>query len=118
MIPMHDQAHRLPLLSLVFLMAASPAVARTEQEELDLAGLERPVEVLRDRWGVSHIYAQNEHDLFFAQGFVAARDRLFQLELWRRQATGTLAELQGPAALNRDIGARLLRYRGDLGREL
>jgi penicillin amidase len=52
---------------------------------LRLAGLERPVEVLRDAWGVAHIYAATEHDLFFAQGYTAARDRTFQFELWRRR---------------------------------
>src|SRR5207249_1881959 len=80
--------------------------------------LEQPVEVLRDRWGISHLYARNEHDLFLAQGYGAARDRLFQLELWRRRATGTLAEIQGPRALPGDLGARLLKFRGDMGREL
>src|SRR5215469_11716636 len=54
------------------------------QGSLKLPGLRQPVTVLRDRWGVAHIYAQNQHDLFFAQGFVAAEDRLFQMELWRR----------------------------------
>jgi penicillin amidase len=44
-----------------------------------MPGLERPVNVLRDRWGVAHIYAQSQHDLFFAQGVVAAQDRLFQM---------------------------------------
>jgi penicillin amidase len=76
------------------------------------------VEILRDRWGISHIYARNEHDLFFAQGWSAARDRLFQLELWRRQATGTLAEILGPRALTHDVGVRLLKFRGDMDREL
>src|SRR5690348_4823591 len=71
------------------------------------AGLGAPVEILRDRWGINHIYAQNEHDLFFAQGYAAARDRLFQFEMWRRQATGTVAEIFGPTELKRDIGARL-----------
>ena len=52
----------------------------------------QPVEVLRDRYGISHIYARNEHDLFLAQGFSAARDRLFQLAVWRSQATGNIAE--------------------------
>jgi penicillin amidase len=80
--------------------------------------LREPVEILRDRWGIAHIYARNEHDLFFAQGFNVARDRLFQLELWRRQATGTFAEVLGPRALPRDVGARLLRFRGDMTREL
>jgi acyl-homoserine lactone acylase PvdQ len=70
-------------------------------------GLQEAVEILRDRWGISHIYAKNQHDLFFAQGYNAARDRLFQLEIWRRRATGTIAEIQGAKALDRDIGARL-----------
>src|SRR5579885_1729946 len=77
-------------------------------------GLHHPVEIVRDRNGVSHIYAGDEHDLFFAQGYNAARDRLFQLELWRRQATGTVSELLGPRELQRDIGARLFKYRGSL----
>src|SRR5262249_19448218 len=67
-----------------------------------LAGLQQPVEVLRDRWGIAHIYAANTHDLFFAQGLVAAQDRLFQLELWRRQARGEMAALLGPQAVEAD----------------
>src|SRR6266571_6861383 len=81
-------------------------------------GLCEPVEILRDRWFIAHIYARNEHDLFFAQGYNAARDRLFQLEMWRRSATGTMAEARGPSELKRDIGARLHMFRGDLGAEL
>jgi penicillin amidase len=88
------------------------------EERLAIAGLDQPVEILRDRWGIAHIYARNEHDLFLAQGFSAARDRLFQLELWRRQATGTLAEIEGARALPADLGARSLRFRGDMKREL
>jgi penicillin G amidase len=82
-----------------------------------LAGLEKPVNVIRDTWGVPHIYAQNEHDMFFAQGFVTAQDRLFQMELWKRAGEGTLAEVLGPKYLDRDIGARLLKYRGDMAAE-
>jgi len=81
---------------------------------LKLSGLEHPVTVLRDPWGVPHIYAQNQHDLFFAQGFVAAQDRLFQMELWKRVGQGRLAEVFGPAYLERDINARRLVYRGSL----
>src|SRR4030095_2539210 len=51
------------------------------------AGLKQPVEILRDRWGIPHIYAQNSDDLFFAQGWVAAQDRLFQIDLQRRGGT-------------------------------
>ncbi|WP_238807813.1 penicillin acylase family protein [Emticicia aquatica] len=80
--------------------------------------LQQPVEVYKDKWGVSHIYAQNEHDLFVTQGYVAASDRLFQLEIWRRQATGTVAELLGERELKRDIGTRLFKFRGNLTAEL
>ena len=80
--------------------------------------LEKPVEILVDRWGVPHIYADNEHDLFFGQGYYAARDRLFQFEIWRRQATGTVAEILGPRELKRDIGTRLFQFRGDMKEEM
>lgn len=102
------------MLSLLLLAALQIAGADTVRA----TGLHHPVEIVRDRNGVSHIYAADEHDLFFAQGYNAARDRLFQLELWRRQATGTVSELLGPRELQRDIGARLFKYRGDLDREL
>ncbi|MBT6034836.1 MAG: penicillin acylase family protein, partial [Kordiimonadaceae bacterium] len=81
-------------------------------------GLRQPVEIIKDKWGVSHIYAQNQADLFFAQGYNAASDRLFQFEIWRRKATGTLSEIMGEKALAHDKGARLLRFRGDLEAEL
>jgi penicillin amidase len=81
--------------------------------ESALAGLRAPVEVLRDHWGVAHIDAQNAHDLFFAQGFVAAQDRLFQIDLWRRQAAGEMAAAFGPAYVTADHFARLMKYRGD-----
>ena len=54
---------------------------------LAVPGLRQTVEVIRDRWGLNHIYAQNEDDLFMAQGYLAAKDRLFQFEIWRRRAT-------------------------------
>lgn len=93
--------------------------AQTETEEtVNLNGLIQPVEILKDVWGVSHIYAETEEDLFFAQGYNAARDRLFQLEMWRRQATGTMAEILGERMIDHDIGARLLRFRGDLQQEM
>jgi len=82
-----------------------------------VAGLHQPVEILRDRWGVPHIYAHNTGDLFFAQGWMAAKDRLFQIDLWRRAGTGKLAEVLGPSAIARDRAARLVRFRGDWARE-
>ncbi len=115
---------------LLFLIAVVLPVfgnAQTNQT-IQMPGLQQPVEIIRDRWGVNHIYAKNEHDLFFVQGYSAAQDRLFQLEIWRRQATGTVAELLGPQEIKRDIGARLFRYRpsaaqpnaarGDINKEL
>ncbi|MBI3696149.1 MAG: penicillin acylase family protein, partial [Acidobacteria bacterium] len=95
---------------------ARTALAKTEGE-IRLAGLTKPVEVLRDNWGVPHIYAQSEADLFFAQGYVAAQDRLFQMELWRRTGAGELAEILGPAYVERDRFARLVRYRGEMDAE-
>ena len=88
------------------------------RETLAAPGLIAPVEIVTDRWGISHVYAENEHDLFFAQGWAAARDRLFQFELWRRRATGTVAEILGPRELERDVGARLFRFRGDMTTEM
>src|SRR6266851_1713031 len=84
---------------------------------LKLPGLEHSVTVFRDPWGVPHIYARNQHDLFFAQGFVAAQDRLFQMELWKRVGQGRLAEVFGPEYLERDINARRLAYRGAMAEE-
>tara|TARA_B110000114_G_scaffold56020_1_gene59574 strand:- start:140 stop:403 length:264 start_codon:yes stop_codon:yes gene_type:complete len=62
-------------------------------EEKKIEGLHESVEILRDQWGINHIFANNQKDLFFAQGYAAAKDRLFQFEIWRRQATGTVAEI-------------------------
>ena len=96
------------------LLAAAPVSDAT----LSIPGLEQPVEILRDHWGLNHIYARTEHDLFFAQGYSAPHDRLFQFEMWRRQATGTVAEILGRKELKRDVGTRLHRFRGDLKSEL
>lgn len=95
------------------------AVRRLAQIEgtISLPELDQPVEILRDRWGVAHIYAQTVHDLFFAQGFVAAQDRLYQIEIWRRTGAGELAEILGPDYVSRDRIARLVRYRGDMAAE-
>jgi penicillin G amidase len=103
-------------LLLPLAVSAQPPAPRTQT--LSVPGLQHPVRILRDHWGIAHIYADSEHDLFFAQGYNVASDRLFQLELWRRQATGTVAEILGRSELDRDIGSRLFSYRGDLTQEL
>lgn len=103
----------------VLLVGFAPAwLSAQDAETLTVPGLERPVEIVKDVWGISHIYAETEHDLFFAQGYNAARDRLFQFEIWRAQATGTTAEILGPRAIERDHGTRLFRFRGDRTLEL
>src|SRR5687767_3431990 len=66
---------------------AKKSLARIDGE-LPMAGLERDVQVIRDRWGIPHIYAQSVDDLFAAQGYVMAQDRLWQMEIWRRTAAG------------------------------
>lgn len=99
-----------------FLLLSTFLVAQNQQ--LEIPGLEKPVEIIVDQWGIPHIYAETEADLFFAQGFNAARDRLFQLEVWRRQTNGTVAEILGPRELKRDIGTRLFRFRGDMEAEM
>jgi penicillin amidase len=93
------------------------AVLAQVDGEIKLPRLREPVEVLRDRWGVPHIYAQNSHDLFFAQGFVVAQDRLFQLDWWRRVGCGETAEVLGESAIAGDRFARLMLYRGDMQAE-
>jgi penicillin amidase len=102
----------------LLLATVGGGTAAKSAETLSLAPLRAEVRVFTDPWGIDHIEAENEHDLFFTQGFRAARNRLFQFEMWRRQATGTTAEILGPSALERDIGARLHRFRGDMRREL
>lgn len=74
----------------------------------EVAGLGGPVEIIRDRWGVPHIYAGSSRDAFFGQGYVHAQDRLFQMDLRRRVARGTLSEAFGPGGLRTDRYARTL----------
>ena len=109
---------RVGLLLVAVLSTIFQLQAQTPTAAIQIAGLSRPVEILRDRWGINHIYAQNEADLFFAQGYAAAKDRTFQFEVWRRQATGTVAEILGRRELLRDRGARLHMFRGDMDDEL
>jgi penicillin amidase len=101
-------------------VALLPAVAWAQSIPVDtlaMPGLTAPVEVRRDRWGVPHIYAKNQRDLFFAQGFTVAQDRLFQMEMWRRAGEGRLSEVLGPTAVSRDRFARLFAYRGSMAAE-
>ncbi len=78
---------------------------------LKTPGLAEPVEVLRDRWGVTHLYAKTEADLWFAQGFVHAQDRLWQMEQTRRVAAGRISEGMGEEGLAIDRLARIIGFR-------
>jgi penicillin G amidase len=77
---------------------------------VELPGLDEPVDVLRDRFGVPQIFARNERDMFFAQGYVHAQDRFFQMELGRRAGHGRLSELIGESALELDRLARTVGF--------
>ena len=85
--------------------AALPDVTST----MTLPGLDQPVEIIRDHYGVPHIRAATLHDAFFAQGFVHGQDRLWQLEFDRRRAEGRWAECAGSAAIAQDTFMRRAR---------
>ena len=95
------------------ILTRAKAVLSQNRGSLLVNGLLEPVEVLRDKWGIPHIYARNTHDLFFAQGFVVGQDRMWQLEMWRHNAEGRMSEVLGPSYLDRDKFARTLTFRGD-----
>jgi penicillin amidase len=87
-------------------------------QQVDAAGLSAPLEILDDPYGVPHIRARTIPDAFFGQGYVVARDRLFQIDLAHRREMGRLAEVFGPDFTAHDAAARLFHYRGSLDAEL
>ena len=84
---------------------------------MTVPGLQQPAEIVVDRWGIPHIRAQTTHDVFFVQGFNIARDRLYQIDLWRKRGLGQMAADYGPGFLAQDRAARLFVYRGDMAAE-
>ena len=87
------------------------------REDIDIPGLGATAEIAIDTWGIPHIRAENLSDLFFAQGFAIARDRLWQIDLWRKKGLGLLAADFGPGFLAQDYASRLFLFRGDMERE-
>ncbi len=85
---------------------------------LKLEELLDDVEIIRDRWGVPHLYAETGHDLFFAQGFVHAQDRLWQMDFQRRLVAGRLSEVLGPTTLEIDRWMRVLGLRRQVEADL
>lgn len=94
-----------------------PEQKSAHMTDYTLTGLSAPATLKIDRWGLAHIRTENLHDLFFAQGFNAARDRLWQIDLWRKRGLGLLAADFGPGYLMQDRAARLFLYRGDIAPE-
>jgi penicillin amidase len=92
----------------------SSAVRTTSQQ---VRGLQAPAEIIVDVWGIPHIYTANQHDAFFMQGYNAARDRLWQIDLWRKRGLGVLAKDFGPSYVDQDRAARMFLYRGDMDKE-
>lgn len=104
-------------LAAVCVLLSLCATALPQALEFKVSGLEREAEIIVDQWGVPHIYAGTHYDAFFVQGFNAARDRLWQIDLWRRRGLGLLSEVFGDEYLAQDRAARLFLYRGDMYRE-
>jgi penicillin amidase len=96
---------------------ASSLSSAVRQSEVALPGLGEPADIIIDHWGVAHIFAAGPKDAFFLQGYNAARDRLWQIDLWRKRGLGLLAKSLGPAYIAQDRAARLFLYRGDMQTE-
>ncbi len=110
------------ILGLVWTGAAvaGPAPSKSGSPRIEdraVAGLQAPAELVVDRWGLPHIFAASARDAFFLQGYNAARDRLWQIDLWRKRGLGRLSASFGPAYVEEDRAARLLLYRGDMAAE-
>jgi penicillin amidase len=99
--------HARIVAALVLVAVASVAIAKP----VEVPGLNAPVKVVRDVDGIPHIFGNNEHDVVFMQGYLHAQDRFFQMDVSRRQASGTLAELLGPPALRSDTELRTFGLR-------
>jgi penicillin amidase len=128
-LPAHSRKRRWPrivlwsaggLLALVLVASGAGilwlrSVARAALPVLDgdvhIAGLSAPVIVRRDAHGVPHIEASSQDDLFMAQGYVTAQDRLWQMDAFRRNANGELAEIMGPSMVKHDRAQRVLQFR-------
>jgi penicillin amidase len=114
---------RRAILAMVSVWAVAAGAAAHAQstaairESSKIQGLAAPAQIVVDRWGVPHIYAQSARDAFFLQGWNAARDRLWQIDLWRKRGLGRLSASFGPAYVEQDRAARLFLYRGDMAAE-
>jgi penicillin amidase len=114
-------ARLVPFVGALLASTAIPAWAemssavRTTSHEVQ--GLQQPAELIVDQWGIPHIYAGSTRDAIFLQGYNAARDRLWQIDLWRKRGLGRLAKDFGPAYVAQDRATRMFLYRGDMNQE-
>ncbi len=97
----------------------APAALSTAVSEQNwaVAGLNDPADIVVDHWGIAHIFAASARDAFFLQGYNAARDRLWQIDLWRKRGLGLLSKSFGADYVEQDRAARLFLYRGDMQKE-
>src|SRR5580693_3889158 len=107
------------VLAWTWLAPSAPAATSTavQEQNWNVAGLNAPADIVIDHWGIAHIFAANIHDAFFLQGWNAARDRLWQIDLWRKRGLGLLAASFGASYADQDRAARLFLYRGDMAAE-
>src|SRR6202521_4713141 len=96
---------------------ASAASTAVREQAWTVAGLGAPADIVIDHWGIAHIFAASMRDAFFLQGYNAARDRLWQIDLWRKRGLGLLSKSLGPTYIDQDRAARLFLYRGDMDKE-
>src|ERR1700740_2442330 len=101
----------VPTAGVLWLHSIAKAALLALDGDLHLAGLSAPATVRRDAHGVPHIDAATQDDLFVAQGYVTAQDRLWQMDLYRRNSEGTLAEVMGRSLLRHDETQRVLQIR-------
>jgi penicillin amidase len=96
---------------------AAGASTAVRERSWQVAGLDAPADIVVDHWGIAHIFAGSPRDAFFLQGYNAARDRLWQIDLWRKRGLGLLSKSLGAAYVDQDRAARLFLYRGDIQKE-
>jgi penicillin G amidase len=107
----------LDLTSPVRAQTAAAASTAVREQSWQVAGLNASADIVIDHWGIAHIFAASVRDAFFLQGYNAARDRLWQIDLWRKRGLGLLSKSLGAAYIDQDRAARLFLYRGDMDKE-
>jgi penicillin amidase len=114
----YDLTRPARAIAAILIMAAGTISSATPRSESrSLTGIAAPARVVTDHWGVAHIQAATAHDAFFLQGYTAARDRLWQIDLWRKRGLGRLSASFGPTFVAQDRAARLFVYRGSMAAE-